>query len=110
MIRANIRGMVALMAVTLFTAAAGAQMRQPTNIKGAEVELYSDPSCDHENGQVITKKEAAALRVLEESGRSVRVRCGNKEGWVDRQDLVYELPPSRDTRPPTAGGSGRGLQ
>jgi hypothetical protein len=93
----------------LWSALAVAQPRQPVGIKGPKVELHSDRLCDHENGQVVTQKEAGAIQALEESGRSVRIRCGNKEGWVDRQDLLYELPPASDGPRPNTGGSIRGL-
>lgn len=91
----------------LGTADAAPPQRQPQGIKSKKIELYKEAACEHENGQVITKEEAAAIRAIEESGRAVLVRCGDKQGWVDRQDLEYELPPSEKCRD-GKGGSGRG--
>lgn len=82
------------------------ELPQPRGFK-SRAEIFADPDFEQSKNEYFVQADGAAIEVLELKGRAFRVRCGNKEGWVDRGDLDFELPSSEECKQ-TAGGSGRG--
>ena len=79
---------------------------QPKGIK-SRAEIFEDADLEKSKNDYFVQADGAAIEVLEQKGRAFRIRCGNREGWVDRGDLDFELPSSEECKQ-TAGGSGRG--